>query len=78
VDGQAVIVLPEEGVVKVLNAVGSRIWELADGTRTVRAIVQVIYDEYAVSHEQAEKEVVEFVTEMVQGDLLMVEAPTSP
>ena len=75
VDGQAVIVLPEENKVQVLNAVGSRIWELADGSHTVRAIAQMIYEEYDVSREQAEKEVMEFVTEMIQGNLLTAEAP---
>jgi hypothetical protein len=73
VDGEAVIVLPEAGVVRILNAVGSRIWELADGTHPVRDIVEVIYQEYDVDREQAEQEVVEFVTEMVNDDLLTVE-----
>jgi len=74
VDGEAVIVLPEESVVKVLNLVGSRIWELADGTRTVREIAGTIYEEYKVDHEQAEKEAIEFVEEMAQAELLTVEA----
>ena len=77
VDGEAVIVLPEENVVKVLNAVGSRVWELADGTRTVREIATTIYDEYDVSHEQAEKEVIEFVTELIRDEMMTVEA-TAP
>ncbi len=75
VDGQAVVVLPEDSVVKVLNAVGSRVWDLADGTHTVREIAQTIYEEYDVSHEQAEKEVMEFIREMVQCDLMTAEAP---
>jgi len=74
VDDQAVVVLPEENKVQVLNAVGSRVWELADGARTVQAIVQTIYEEYDVSREQAEKEVTEFVTEMVERDLMTTDA----
>lgn len=77
VDGQAVVVLPEESVVKVLNPVGSRVWELADGTRTVREIAQTIYQEYDVDREQAEKEVVEFVAEMTQAELMTTEATPS-
>ena len=74
VDGEAVIILPEEGVVRMLNQVGSRIWDLADGTRPVRDIAETIYGEFEVEREQARKEVVEFVQEMVEGELLVAEA----
>ena len=73
VDGEAVIILPAEGVVKMLNAVGSRVWEMADGTRPVRDIVETIHQEFDVDPEQAQQDVVEFVAEMVQADLLTVE-----
>jgi hypothetical protein len=73
VDGEAVIILPEQGVVKMLNAVGSRIWELADGTHPVRDIVEAIYEEYDVDRERAEAEVMAFVQEMVGAELLVVE-----
>lgn len=73
VAGEAVIVLPEEGTVKVLNEVGSRIWELADGTRAVHEIVDTIYEEYDVDREQAREEVVAFIGEMVEGELLVME-----
>jgi hypothetical protein len=74
VDGEAVIILPEEGVVRMLNQVGSRIWDLADGTRPVRDIAETIYGEFDVEREQVRKEVVEFVQEMVEGELLVAEA----
>ena len=74
VDGEAVIVLPGEGTVKVLNDVGSRVWELADGTRTVDDMVETIYDEYDVDRDQAQEDVIEFVTTMVAANLLTVEA----
>lgn len=74
VDGEAVVVLPEENVVKVLNAVGSRVWDLANGKRTVREIAATIYQEFEVDQAQAEQDVVEFVAEMVESELLAVEA----
>jgi hypothetical protein len=74
VDGEAVIILPEEGVVRMLNQVGSRIWDLADGTRPVRDIAETIYGEFDVEREQARKEVVEFIQQMVEGELLVAEA----
>jgi hypothetical protein len=76
VDGEAVIVLPGEGTVRVLNAVGSRVWELADGTRSVGDLVETIHDEYDVDRDQAREDVVEFVTSMVAANLLTMEAAT--
>lgn len=73
VDGEAVVVLPEENVVKVLNAVGSRIWDLANGTRTVREIIETIHQEFDVDRAQVEQDVIEFVAEMARGELLAVE-----
>ena len=73
IDGMAVIITPEEGVVKMLNDVGSRIWELADGTHPLREIAATIFEEYDIDLKQAEDDVVEFVTQMVQANLLAVE-----
>lgn len=73
VAGEAVIVLPEEGTVKVLNEVGSRIWELADGHRTVGEIAQTVCQEYEVECAQAERETIDFVQEMVKDELMLVE-----
>ena len=40
--GEAVIITPAENKVRMLNTVGSRVWELADGTRTVDEIAGVL------------------------------------
>jgi hypothetical protein len=64
VDAEAVLVLPARGEVKVLNEVGARIWELADGTRSVREIVQSIRDEYEVDQESAEADTLEFLNDL--------------
>ncbi|HKB08991.1 MAG TPA: PqqD family protein, partial [Candidatus Polarisedimenticolia bacterium] len=47
-DGQATIVLPDRAEVKVLNPVGSLVWERMDGARTVAQIVDAIVDEYDI------------------------------
>ena len=73
IDGEAVIVIPEGNIVKVLNDVGSRIWELADGTRTVDEITQIIYDEYEVDRDQAKKDVIEFVEELINSEMMTLE-----
>ncbi len=62
VEGEAVLVLPEQGQVRVLNEVGARIWALADGTRTVQDIVTAICTEYDVEPSQAEADALAFLT----------------
>lgn len=72
IEGEAVIVLPEQGRVKVLNEVGSRIWTLADGHRTLESIVETICQEYAVTPAQAQADALAFVEELVRGGALAV------
>lgn len=64
VDGEAVLVLPDQGQVKVLNPVGARIWSLADGSRSIAQIAQVICDEYDVDPQQAQADALEFFTRL--------------
>ena len=60
-DGQATIVLPSRAEVKVLNEVGSRVWESIDGRRTLGEILESVLRDYDVPREQAEADVLEFV-----------------
>lgn len=72
VDEETVIVLPERGQIKVLNGVGSRIWTLADGERTLGDIVQSICREYDVSSVRAEADVLAFVEGLIQDDVISI------
>lgn len=73
-DGQveAVLVLPDSGKVEVLNALGAKIWTLADGTRTVREIAEAIWTEYEVEMDVAERDVQEFIGNLVQRGILLL------
>lgn len=62
---EAVLVIPAEGKVKVLNDVGARIWTLSDGTRTVQGIVEVICQEYEVLPDQAKEDTIQFLDELL-------------
>ncbi len=77
-ENEAVLVLPARGQVKVLNEVGARIWKLADGTRSVRAIAAQICAEYQVEAGQAERDTVQFVADLVScGVITLAPQPTS-
>ena len=60
-DGQATIVLLDRSEVKLLNEIGSLVWEQIDGRRSVRDIVDVVLQSFEVSRDQAERDVQEFV-----------------
>lgn len=76
VDGSAIIVLADSGEVTVLNPVGTRIWELVDGTRSVREIADAIQAEFEVSQEDAQRDVQEFLQTLV--DAKAVEVNSQP
>jgi hypothetical protein len=48
-----------------LNEVGARVYELVDGERSVRDICTVIVEEFDVSTEKAEADVVEFLEQLI-------------
>lgn len=60
-DGQATIVLPSRAEVKVLNEVGSLVWESIDGRRTLGEILDAVLAGFDVPRAQAEADVMEFV-----------------
>ncbi|MFQ5858926.1 MAG: PqqD family protein [Anaerolineae bacterium] len=78
IEGEAVLVLPEQGQVKVLNEVGARIWSLADGTQTVRDIVATICTEYAVEPAQAETDTLDFVAQLAERGIVALSTRPVP
>ncbi|CAG0947949.1 hypothetical protein ANRL1_04746 [Anaerolineae bacterium] len=78
VDGSAVIVLADSGEVMVLNAVGTRIWQLTDGIRTVQEIIESIQREYAVAPEQAHNDVAELLQKLMDSNALVLREQPIP
>ncbi len=68
--GEAVIITPAENTVRMLNDAGTRIWELADGTRTVDQIAQALADEFAVDPTEARASTAAFVDALAAKGLL--------
>jgi hypothetical protein len=50
-----------------LNEVGGRIWELVDGGVTVGQIRDKIVEEYEVTPEEAETDIIEFLNQLEQA-----------
>ncbi len=69
IENEAILISAEDSMLHSLDEVGTRIWELADGSNTVGAIVEKIFEEYEVDRETAETDVVEFVTNLASEKL---------
>lgn len=70
IEGEAVILSLDTKILRGLNPVGSRVWELIDGQRSVEEIVGVIVQEFDVSQEAAAGDVGDFVRELLAKSLV--------
>lgn len=77
IENEAILISAEDSMLHSLDEVGTRIWELSDGSNTVEQIIDTIFDEYEVDRETAEKDVIEFVTNLASEKLglLIVSEP---
>ena len=72
IDGELVLLNIEGRELLGLNAVGARIWELADGEHDVAAIAAALAEEFEVGAEEAAGEVARFVAELEAAGALVV------
>ncbi len=72
VDGEAVLVDPKKGMVRVLNPAGARIWEMIDGRRTVAELAADIAAEYGIEAARAEADTIAFCEDLVRRNVLTV------
>ncbi len=72
-DHEAVLVLPRQGRVQVLNEVGTRVWQLIDARRSVAEIVDSICAEYQVDREQAARDTLDFLEDLLAKQLVVLD-----
>ena len=72
IDDEAVVVLPERGKVEVFNQVGAFIWARADGTNTVRDIIQQVCAEFEVQPEDAERDTLAFLSDLKDRGVIQI------
>ncbi|MCK5139364.1 MAG: PqqD family protein [Thermodesulfovibrionia bacterium] len=71
-DGEAVVIMPQDNEVKILNEAGSRIWELLDGRQDISQISRVISDEFEVSCDKALEDIIGFIDELYQKKMVVL------
>jgi hypothetical protein len=69
--GKWVLLDVKSGEYYALDSVAGRIWQLCDGTRSVRQIAEVVSDEYDGAGHSVEDDVVGFVSDLLGESLLV-------
>jgi hypothetical protein len=69
-DGEAVIVSADDSSLHMLNAVGTVVWEAADGGSDLDALTARICREFEIEAERARRDVTAFVERLVERGLL--------
>ncbi|HZD10678.1 MAG TPA: PqqD family protein [Candidatus Binatia bacterium] len=69
-DDGAVIVTPRAGNVRVLNSVGTTIWQLIDGENSLADIESHLVHRFDVSPERARNDLHSFVKELDRRDMI--------
>ncbi len=70
IEGEAVIVSPDDAVLHNLNEVGSFIWNMADGNTSIQAIAEQLCHDFDVSMEEAVEDVEDFCGILVERNIL--------
>jgi hypothetical protein len=78
VDGKAVLVVLDARKLHTLNAVGTRVFELCDGTLDVAAIAQRIAREFEVDANEAERDAIGFLQQLIAEGVVEVRNPGDP
>jgi coenzyme PQQ synthesis protein D (PqqD) len=64
IDGETVLLRTRENELLGLNPVGGRIWELADGTRSIDQIVDTVAADFRVPAEITRADALRFLEEL--------------
>jgi len=70
IDGEAVIVSPDDSMLHTLNEVGTCIWEMSDGKTHTKQIIEQLVEAFDVKVEQARSDVEAFCRELSEKSVL--------
>ncbi len=70
-DGNAVVVAPREGEVRVLNTVGTAIWQLLVENEALNVIETHLQSNYDVTQERVHQDLLTFLEELSERGILV-------
>ena len=71
-NGDIVMMDLEKGKYFSLNSVGSRIWELMDKPVEIKEIIDSLLEEYDISRNECEENVLEFLGKLDEANIISV------
>lgn len=74
-DGQLYLLTFRDRVLRSLNPLGARAWELMDGRRSAGEIVQALLEEYEVDLPRVRDDVLQFIAELERSGLVTLRDP---
>ena len=72
IDDKIVIMNSNGKEIHSLNNVGSAVWELSDGTKNFKNIASIILERFDTSIETAQRDVLEFGSQLVEKNILQI------
>ena len=74
IDGETVMMSIDSGEYYGLDPVASRIWAIIENPLSVQALKEKLLNEYDVSEEQCQSDVLKFLGEMVENNVITLSA----
>jgi len=71
-DGETALMSVENGKYYALDPIGSRIWVLLEQARTVADLCALLLQEFEVEPPQCQKDVLDFLQDLAQDNLIQV------
>lgn len=72
-DGEKVMMDMEKGKYLMLNEVATRIWDIVEEVKSIDEIINILLEEYEIEKKTCEEQVVTFIQQLVDSNLLSIE-----
>jgi hypothetical protein len=70
IEGEIVVISPQDSVLHELNGTGSFVWRQVDGQRSAGDIAELMAGEFEVTPKQARADTDEFIAHLLENKLL--------
>ena len=74
-DDEVVMMSADKGTYYGLDDIGSRVWELLASPRTVSSVCYILVGEYDVTRDECEKDVLAWLNELADQNLVRIIEP---
>lgn len=72
-DGDMAILNMDDGLFYRLNPLGKRIWELIQGSQTVKFVLETLLDEYDIGEDQCKNDLLDLLQNLIKKGLIVLE-----